>query len=69
MVEQIVDLLKGLDPLDDAGTALVARVVTEIGTNPLTTFVTLLVQEEKTQAAQDSRKLPANVVDDSQCKR
>jgi len=60
VVDQIINLLGG-------DHALAARVVAEMQTTPLTTFVTLLLQEEKKQTqggtGQDS------VVYDNQCKR
>jgi len=49
----------------DGDHTLAAQVITELDSNPLTTFVTLLLKEEKNQAG------PANdnVVDDNQCKK
>jgi len=47
--------------------ALAAGLVAEMSTNPVTTFVTLLLTEEKKQAADD--KAPAAVIDNNQCKR
>ena len=40
-----------------------------MSTNPLTTFATLLVKEEETQARTNARTAADNVVDDNQCRR
>jgi filamentous hemagglutinin family protein len=59
-VDQIAALING-------DYALAAQVVAELDTNPLTTFTTLLQQEEEKQDA-DGKGLD-NVVDDNQCRR
>jgi len=53
--------------LIDGDYALAAQVVAELDTNPLTTFTTLLLQEEEKQAS-DAKGLD-NLVDDNQCRR
>ena len=52
----------------DGDHALAAQVIAEMETNPLTTFVSLMLKEEKKQA-EDDKKATGAVVDDTQCKR
>jgi len=60
LADQIAQLI-------DGDHALAAQVIAEFDTNPLTTFTTLLLQEEEKQAS-DGKGLD-NLVDDNQCRR
>jgi hypothetical protein len=51
----------------DGDLALAQQTVAEMGSNPVTTFVTLLAQEGQRQ--QSTATGNANVVDDNQCRR
>jgi hypothetical protein len=51
----------------DGDHALAAKLIAELDTNPLTTFVALLLQEEKKQAG--SGYGSDNLFYDNQCKR
>ncbi|MDB5874417.1 MAG: hypothetical protein JWQ07_3859 [Ramlibacter sp.] len=62
MVDQIIALLGTGDR------ALAAEVISTLGTTPVTTFVTLLITEERKQA-EDANKGVDNVVYDNQCKK
>ena len=60
MMNQIVALLQG-------DHALAEQMISEMSTTPVTTLVTLLLKEEKKQAAENRGQ--DNVVYDNQCKR
>jgi len=60
LLDRIIELLGGDRPL-------AAQVIAELDTNPLTTFVTLLLKEEKKQA--EGATGNDNLVYDNQCKR
>jgi hypothetical protein len=51
----------------DGDHTLAEQVISEMSSNPLTTFVTLLLTEEQKQAA-GAQGAPG-VVDDNQCRR
>ncbi len=60
--EKIADLLVG-------NHALAAQVISEMDTNPLTTFAFLLLKEEAKQADDKGKKKGLdNVTNDTQCK-
>jgi hypothetical protein len=61
VVQRIIALL-------DGDHQLAARLISEMGTNPLTTFVRLLLQEERRQLDDRGRRFDG-IVDDNQCKR
>jgi hypothetical protein len=52
----------------DGDHAKAGEVISQMSTNPLTTFVTMMINEEKKQAG-DDKKQSNTMVDDSQCKR
>ncbi len=60
-MDRIISLL-------DGDHALAAKLMLELDTNPLTTFVSLLLAEEKTELDAGKAK-SGGLIDDSQCKR
>jgi hypothetical protein len=52
----------------DGDHTLAAQIISEMGSNPVTTFVTLLLTEEQKQGG-GTQPGSSGLVDDNQCKR